>query len=363
MLSEKAYWLAFSTFPGIGPVRFSLLHSYFESAKHAWTATRSDLEKVGLPGNLVSEFELYRNSFSLEGYLEKLKQEEVYFVTLQEEKYPALLKEITDAPFVLYIKGKRIQKEIPWEKAIGVVGTRKVSTYGKEITTSIASELAEADILIVSGLALGVDALAHSSAMDAGGITIAVLGCGVDCCNPPSNKRIYDRIINGAGFVLSEMPLGHKPGKGLFPARNRIISGLSRGIVVTEGAIDSGSLITASYAAEQGRDVFAVPGPITSVYSKGPNELIKKGAKAVTSASDILQDIGITAKKRIKKSELESLNSEQQKLIELLQGGVRDFDEIVRTLKEDANKIASELSILELKGLIVQDKQGYQIKV
>jgi DNA processing protein len=203
--------------------------------------------------------------------------------------YPRLLKEIPDPPSVLYVRGTG--SKINMEKTIAVVGTRHVTAYGREITNRLVTDLVSRGYTIVSGLAYGVDALAHQAAIDAGGKTIAVLGCGIDIIAPESNTDLYWRIIDGHGAVVSEVPPGIRPNKKRFVTRNRIISGLSLGVLVTEGARKSGTLITANYAAEQGREVFAVPGPVNSKYSGAASFLLKNGAKLVESVDDIIEEL------------------------------------------------------------------------
>lgn len=206
-----------------------------------------------------------------------------------DPKYPRLLNEIPDPPEVLYVRG--IGGKINLEKTVAVVGTRHVTRYGIEITKKLVTGLVKYGYTIVSGMAYGVDTVAHQAAIDAGGKTIAVLGSGIDIISPPSNTDLYWRIVSGHGAVVSEMPPGVRPGKQRFVTRNRIISGLSLGVVVTEGARVSGSLITARFAGEQGREVFAVPGPVTSIYSGATSYLLKNGAKLVESADDIIEEL------------------------------------------------------------------------
>lgn len=280
MTDEKRYWVAFSVFPGIGPVRFRLLLEHFGSAKKAWEAPLSD------------KFIHFRKTFDIDEYLEKLEHLHVSVLTLNDPKYPKLLKEISDPPFLLYIRGKNTGEPINLDQTIAVVGTRNITRYGEEVTRKIVKGLVANGFTIVSGMAYGVDAVAHQTAIDSGGKTIAVLGCGIDIIAPEGNARLYRAIgEEGHGAIVSEMPLGLRPDKGMFVARNRIISGLSLGVVVTEGAGDSGALITARNAGEQGREVFAVPGPITSPYSRAPAQLIKKGATLVETVEDILDEI------------------------------------------------------------------------
>ncbi len=353
-MDERIFWLAFSAFPGVGPVRFALLLSHFGSARAAWEASSKDLLKINFGEKLTAKFDEFRREFDVAGYAGKLKDKEVSFLILTDEKYPKLLKQISDPPFVLYVKGKKVEG---WDinKSIAVVGTRKITNYGREVTQLLTKQLVSAGLTIVSGLAFGVDAAAHEAAIEAGGKTIAVLGCGVDCCNPRTNQRLYDKIIDGNGVVVSEMPLGHFALKGLFPARNRIISGLSLGVLVTEGAKDSGALITASDAAAQGREVFAVPGPITSSLSAGPTELIKKGAKLVSTVEDILEELKIkssTSRTSSTGRNLDGATEEENKIIQILENEPIEFDEIVRIISWPASEVGSILSIMEIKGMV-----------
>lgn len=353
MDAEKLAWLSFSVFPGIGPVRFRLLIDYFHSAYAAWRAPISDLLAVGLPPNLVTSFDQFRHQFLPVSYLEQLQKLHISILTLNDDKYPSHLKQISDAPFVIYIRGHKVTPPLNLSRTIAIVGTRKVTPYGEEITKQLASDLVAAGCTIVSGLAYGVDAIAHQSALDAGGQTIAVLGCGVDVIAPAVNTRLYNQIISGRGAVISEMPLGLRPGKGLFPARNRIISGLSMGVVVTEGADDSGALITARYAAEQGREVFAVPGPVTSRYSHGPFKLIRDGATLAACASDILEALNLDHLPNSSNlSNLSNLPNPEKALATLLCDGHMHIDQLTRSSGLTISRLSATLSILELKGII-----------
>lgn len=289
MYGDLPYFVAFSLFPGIGPMRFTLLTSYFGSAKAAWEAPLSELKHTGLGLSLCEAFDVFRKRTHPETYVADLAKRHIGALMITDTRYPPLLRQIPDAPFVLYVKGRGTK--INLEKAIGVVGTRNITPYGKQVTRRLVTDLVKRGYTIVSGLALGVDTVAHQAAIDAGGKTIAVLGCGIDIVAPSGNATLYRDIVGGCGAIVSEMPLGLRPDKGLFVTRNRIISGLSLGVVVTQGAEDSGALITARYAAEQGRDVFAVPGPITSKYSRATSVLLKNGAKLVESVNDIMEEI------------------------------------------------------------------------
>lgn len=363
MDEETACYVSFSVFPGIGPMRFSLLLEAFGSAEDAWHAPVQKLREIGLGERLTSQFDEFRKTFDRDSYLKELKDKGVMVLKKTDEKYPKLLKSISDAPFLLYIKGKPSSENAsrgkPWDigRAIAVVGTRKITHYGEDVTRKLVSELVSEGFTIVSGLAYGVDAVAHQTALDCGGKTIAVLGCGIDIIAPPSNASLYHAIENGGGAIISEMPLGLLPNKGLFPARNRIISGLSLGVVVTEGADDSGALITARNAGEQGREVFAIPGPITSPYSRGPAKLLKNGAKLVESVEDILEELNIPRNKRISESNLnkriiEGETKEEQKILDILADRQAHIDEIVRGTGLTISAVASTLTVLEMKGII-----------
>lgn len=360
MDEEKKYWVAFSVFPGIGPVRFNLLRDYFGRMSKAWNADRDTLRSIHLGDNLIEEFILFRKDFPLEDYLLKLTERNVHVLTIDDPRYPKRLKEIPDAPFLLYVKSKPGQAKLNLDRTIAVVGTRRITHYGENVTKKIVEGLVGYGFTIVSGMAYGVDAVAHQTAIDAGGKTIAVLGCGIDIIAPPSNARLYRAIgEEGGGAIVSEMPLGLRPNKGLFPARNRIISGLSMGVVVTEGADDSGALITARNAVEQGRDVFAIPGPITSPYSRGPASLIKKGAKLVERVEDILEELNINTTPA--KRDLASRDNlthykpdtkEEQIILDYLQKEPMHIDEIVRTTGLTPSNTAATITILEMKHVI-----------
>lgn len=361
MDQELKYWIGFSVFPGIGPVRFKLLYNYFGSAKAAWNASGDLLEKIKLGGKLTSEFVDFRKKFNFDEYCSRLAKLHVSVIAINDPKYPVLLKEVDDAPFLLYVKGSpsadstgRKQK-IDLKRTIAVVGTRKITPYGVEVTRRLVGELVACGFTIVSGMAYGVDAVAHQAAIDAGGKTIAVLGCGVDVIAPPSNTKLYFDIADGRGVILSEMPLGHQPTKGLFPARNRIISGLSLGVVVTEGAEDSGALITARNAAEQGREVFAVPGPITSTYSHGPAKLLKNGAKLVESVDDILEELHISkisSKDSTGNTRILGETKEEQKVLDCLMDRRVHIDDLVRASGLTIQVATATITILQMRGVI-----------
>ncbi len=294
-LEERKYWIAFNVFWEIGPIRFKLLRDFFGSAKKAFTTSGEDLIKTGLNKKLVERFLVFRKTFDVYSYNLRLENLKVETLCLEEDNYPKILGEIDDAPFLIYVKIKNKNKinEIFKKRAIAVVGTRKITEYGRQVTEKITKGLVDAGFVIVSGLARGVDRIAHETTINSKGLTIAVLGCGLDIVYPPEHADLEEKIIESGGMIIGEFPLGTPPNPENFPLRNRIISGLSLGVVITEAAEKSGSLITASCAAEQGREVFAVPGPITSPLSSGNSELLKKGAKVVTKVEDILEELNV----------------------------------------------------------------------
>lgn len=378
-MDERKYWLGFSMFSGIGPVTFKKLYSHFGSAKAVWHADVNDILKLNLGEKLVTKFDQFRNGFSITDYTRLLLVKKISFVTQIDKEYPELLKQIKNPPIVLYVRGNldlfySSTKRSAWRSSstdssrqartinpiIAVVGTRRISEYGKEVTQQFTQELVEHGFTIVSGLAFGVDAIAHETTIENNGKTIAVLGCGIECCTPAENQSLYNSIVRTGGAVISELPLSHPPTKGSFPSRNRIIAGLSLGVVVTEGAEDSGALITADYAYKFNRKVFAVPGPITSDLSKGPYKLIAKGAKLVTSAQDIVSELGINKSIKGIKSikSIKGGTKEEEKILELLQGEPLYFDQLVKQTGIHSAKLGSILSMMEIKGMIKNQKSG-----
>jgi DNA processing protein len=274
---------------------------------------------------------------------------EIKKITIENENYPKRLKEIKDPPKVLYCLGE-IKNE---ENCFAIVGARKCTNYGKEIAYRIASDLAEAGLTIVSGFAPGIDTMAHRAAIERGKRTIAVLGTGIDekSIYPKSNLKLIDKILENGGAIISEFEPGTHGTKYTFPQRNRIISGLSLGVLVVEARIQSGALITANYAQEQGRKVFAVPGSIFSQASKGCHFLIKNGAKLVESAEDILMELGIR-KKEVGKKEIKGETPEENLILEVLKEGALNVEKIIEKTKLSPSKVASILSILEIEGKI-----------
>ena len=359
-MDKKSYWLGFSQFSGVGPGRFSKLLSSFGTAENAWNATEKELLAV-LKSSLTAQFLHFRKTFSVEAYKKEMSKAKVSYLILTEPAYPQLLKKIKNPPFVLFYKGnKEILNSSNDTTSIGIVGTRKVTDYGRQVTEMITQELVTAGCVIVSGLAMGVDAVAHKATIDQGGKTNAVLGCGVDCCYPRENQTVYESILASGGSIVSEYGIGQQPTIGSFPSRNRIIAGLSQGIVVTEGAADSGALITAKDAIDNGRKVFAVPGPVTSSLSQGPYQLIKQGAIVVSSGKEILTELGITTQiKKNNKKVIKGDSPEEQKIIDLLAEQDLHFDELVKKTKIAASSLGTLLSLMEMKGIIETRSSGF----
>lgn len=364
-MDERYYWLGFSFFHGIGPKKFRLLLEKFWNAENAWNATELELKHCGIGEKVTHDFLVFRKSFSPASYAEQLEKKGVSFIIQTDTAYPALLSQIDTPPIGLFVKGEagllsdRNPSTGSGSKFIAVVGTRKVTEYGKYITETLTEDLAAHGCVIVSGLAMGVDAIAHASALRAKGKTVAVLGCGVDCCTPRENQRLYDQIVAEGGLIVSEVPLGHMPFKGSFPQRNRIIAGMSEGVLVTEGAEDSGSLITANLALQYERNVFAVPGPITSSVSRGPISLLSKGAKLVVRTEDVLKELGVgNAELGTRKKDVMGDTQEEQVIIDLLRHEPLQFDEIVRKTALQSSQVGTTLSLMEMKGYITASASG-----
>ncbi|HYA99708.1 MAG TPA: DNA-processing protein DprA, partial [Ktedonobacteraceae bacterium] len=291
-LDELSYWITFNRVSGIGPVSFKSLLEYFDNdLAAAWRADTTELAQAGLTRNTIENVIKLRKTSTPQKELEKLEKLRIRVITWKDKTYPPLLREIDDSPPVLYTYGKLTEGD---QFALAVVGTRNSSTYGRQVTERIVTDLAKGQVSIVSGLALGIDTIAHTSALDAGGRTIAVLASGLDIIYPSTNRSLARRIVeSGQGVLITEYPLGVKPDGGNFPARNRIISGLSLGVLVSEAPIQSGALITAGFALKQGRDVFGIPGSILSSKSSGVNKLIQDGATPVLEVTDILKALNL----------------------------------------------------------------------
>lgn len=287
---EKFYSFALSFCPDLGSQRLFLLKRYFGSVKKIWEVSEQELLKTGLRSNFVKKLISIRQKVNLDSSFIRLRENGIECQILADKKYPENLKKIDNPPFAIFVKGFIKSQD---RKAIAVVGSRKMTSYGQKATQRLVADLVKRKITIVSGLARGIDTVAHQTVLRMGGRTIAVLAGGLDRIYPPENQKLAWVISQNHGALLSEYPPGFPLNKENFPARNRLIAGLSLGTLVIEGAIHSGSLITARFAAEQGREVFAVPGPIDSQNSQAPLSLIRQGAKPVQSAQDILEELDL----------------------------------------------------------------------
>lgn len=348
---ERIYWVLLTQVSQIGPTRFGRLLERFGSAEAAWNASLLELTAAGLDRRGVESLGKLRRTLDPETEWRRLERERVSALILDDPTYPSALREIADPPPVLYLRGE-ITPADDW--AIAVVGTRRASQYGRQVTERIVTDVARAGVTVVSGLAHGIDTHAHRAALAAGGRTIAVLGSGLDRVYPTVNKSLAEQIAE-SGAVISEYPLGTPPDGQHFPRRNRIVSGLSRAILVVEADYKSGAMITATQAAEQGRDVFAVPGSIFSPLSAGPHQLIREGAKIVTEATDILEELHLTAvvEQRATREALPSDPTEAA-IMRLLSDEPTHVDDLTRAAGLPSSVVTSTLTILELKGMARQ---------
>lgn len=348
---DLKYYNAFNLIPQIGPLRFRKLSGYFKSMEEAWQANASEFKEAGLEEEIIGKIIEKRKDISPEKEFEKIEKEGIKIITVKDDCYPNRLKEIHSAPALLYAKGE-IKKD---ELALAVVGSRKVSSYGRQVASQLARELAQAGITIVSGMALGIDGIAHRECIKQKTRTIAVLGGGIDANSiyPFSNRQVAQEIIaNGA--VISEYPIGTPPLKQHFPARNRIISGLSLGVLVVEAAESSGTLITVKFALEQNREVFAVPGNIYSKTSEGTNNLIKLGAKLVSKTQDILEELNLDSMVEFQKArEIIPDNKEEELILKNLSPSEPiHIDQLAKKIQMNVNAASSLLTLMEIKGKV-----------
>ena len=383
------FWIALSQTPGLGAARFRLLEAHFGGdLELAWKAPQRELRAAGIGGGVARAIAECREKIDPEAELERLAKSGVAALTWHDEDYPRRLKEVADAPPVLYCKG-RLQPED--ETSVAVVGTRRPTEYGYRVTTELCTELAARGITVVSGLALGIDARAHKATLDARGRTVAVLGNGLDTVYPRENGRLAERIVEDGGAVVSEFPLGARPEASNFPRRNRIISGMTLGTLITEASETSGTRWTVYHALEQNREIFCVPGSIYSDASKLTNRLIREGAKLVCDVSDILVEIGLDTAVRQIAMELddadkrqrdagvasgddsgdqthavnghqsagtrprpESDDPDESDLLQHITTEPTHIDDLARLAGRPITEISGLLTMLEIKGLVVQ---------
>ena len=352
-MSDIRSWIGLSMVQELGPVSGRKLLASFGSPENIFKAETDALLSVkGTTRERVDNIRNFSQWGEVEKYLRVIERKGISVVPCQDVRYPEALKNIEDAPLVLYMKGEYHPDD---RFAIGVVGSRNHTPYGESVTQKIAGELSSAGFTIVSGLARGIDTLSHRSALAAGGRTIAVLGSGLDVHYPAENRGLSERIVS-SGCVISEFLPGTMPNKENFPRRNRLISGLSLGILVVEATDNSGSLITAGYALEQNKEVFSVPGNITSRNSEGTNKLIKQGAKIVLGTDDIIEELAPVLKGYIRTGQKESLQleGEESRLCTLLSREPKHVDLISRESGLSINQLLGLLLSLELKGIVKQ---------
>ncbi len=350
MNDDTPFWLAFSLIPGIGPKRLLHLLNEFGDLQNAWRAPESDLRAAGVDGEALKRVLHFRPRIQPDSEIEKVTRAGAHIVTLTDEQYPALLRDLTDAPALLYVRGSLLPSDA---LALGVVGTRKATPYGRDAAHDLSKQLAHNRVTIVSGLAQGIDTAAHQGALAGHGRTFAILGCGLDRIYPPENRDLA-REISTHGAVISEFPIGSPPEKSNFPRRNRVISGLSLGVLVVEAPLNSGALITAEMAGEQGREVFAVPGNIFSLNSQGTNRLIQDGAKLVQAVDDILNELHIAHDEAHTRKQTQIIvpqDETEARIVQHLSADPIHVDDLARLSQLPIASVTSVLTILELKGL------------
>lgn len=361
--SELKYWIGFTGVPGIGKARLMALKEHFGSLHDAWKAPASELARAGLDNKVTENITKYRDKFNLDDQLNLLEKYHITAIPFESPEYPAMLREIHDCPALIYVRGEYRKDD---ENSIAVVGTRRATAYGKQATEDLVYNLAFNKVTIISGLAKGIDTIAHRTALEAGGRTIAVFASGLDIVYPPDNLKLAREIMEH-GALISEYPLGMKPKAENFPRRNRILSGLSRGVLVVESGEASGALITVNFALEQNREVFAVPGSIYSAMSKGPNKLIGEGAKLVSNYTDIIEELNLSvvAQQLVMKNVIASDGIESTIMRNISEDPIH-IDEICRNTGLDTSIVISTLAVLELNGLVKHRgnmtytvKQGY----
>jgi DNA processing protein len=352
-MDELRYWLGFNLVKGIGPVKFQALLDYYGEAGAAWRAPEDELQRLGIDQRAITALREVQAKVDLAQYAARVAQAGVTLLTWQSPDYPRLLREIPGAPPLLYVAGK-LQEMDNW--SVAVVGTRRLTPYGRQVTRELVAGLARSNVTIVSGLARGIDAIAHQTALEAGGRTIAVLGSGLESVYPPEHRGLVQKIVEGGqGAVVSEYPLETMPEARNFPPRNRIISGLSLGVIVVEAGERSGALITTSFAAEQGREVFAVPGNINSRASAGANRLIQEGAKLVTSVEDVLTELNLTmVTQQVAVQMALPESAEEAALMAHLSPQPAHVDDLAVASGLSSAQVGSTLALMELKGMVQQ---------
>lgn len=345
---EREYLLSLSAFQAIGPRRLKVLFDYFGSYKKVWKAKTEELLLTGLNQKVITHYENFRKSFNLQKYNSNMARFNIETVIYSDSNYPANLKNIIDAPQLIYTRGL-VKKED--SLSVAIVGSRIMTNYGKEVAEKFSKELTDYNITVVSGLAFGVDACAQNAAFKNGGRTVGILASGLDYISPAANRELAFAFIKANGALISENPVGYMPQPFDFPLRDRLIAGFAKAVIVVEGRIKSGTFYTVKAALEQGKSVFAVPGPINSPYSEVTNYLIQNGAKPLLNIRDILDDLNIEFK-NLQKNSNTKLASQDSKLLQILENGPRHLDEVVRITGVTTAEISARLTIMEMNGLV-----------
>lgn len=357
------YWLALTNVMDIGPAAIKRLLSAFKTPEIVFKATLSELMDVSkIREAQARNIKEFNDWDKIDKEIQKIKKHDIRIITFDDNEYPELLRQIDSPPMLLYCKGNINPQD---KYAVAIVGSRLMTEYGRRVADKLASELAQCGLTIVSGMAKGIDSISHKSAIKTGGRSIAVLGSGLDRPYPFENSELF-RALSQSGCVLSEFAMGTPPNKENFPRRNRLISGLSLGVIVIEATKESGSLITANYALEQNKEVFAIPGNITSKSSYGTNELIKKGAKLVQNVDDILEElhphlaglkeysVNLLARKARNTDAMADINDDEKNILSIIGNDYVHIDIISRKLNIPPNRLHPLLLDLEIKGLIRQ---------
>jgi DNA processing protein len=358
--------IALNMLPTMGPVRLRKLLEVFETPERVLSAKRSALRSIeGIGGEVAEQIANWESAVDLSAELERIRDFGADVITAQSPTYPRQLREIHAPPIVLYVWGELAERD---QHAIGVIGSRRTSHYGAECAKKLSYQLAYAGLTIISGLARGIDTAAHQGALAAKGRTLAVIGSGLTKLYPPENAALADKIRSGHGAILSEFSMAVEPDRQTFPMRNRIISGWSHGILVVEAGLNSGALITASQALEQGRSVYAVPGHINAPTAHGSNRLIQQGAKLVMDASDILDDLQIFLPEKQKLPEamarpLPELSEDERRVYDAINPTETPIDQIAILCELPSATVSSVLLRLELKRLVKQLPGKYFVKL
>ena len=348
---KTKYWVAFSAIDQLSSTFIKSLYEYFEDIEVAFNAKLSDLKQIeGLSVRKAENFIDKKKSINPDKVFEEVQKRGINILTYEDENYPYMLSQISNPPMTLYYRGDLFSCNL--EKTVAFVGSRKASFNGKEGVNKVISELAGTDLCIVSGLAAGIDAVSHKSALDNNLKTIGVIASGLDFTYPSTNKALYEQIESGSGAVVTEYYPTFEPLKFRFPERNRIVTGLSYGTVVGEAALKSGALISANLTLEQGRELMCIPGAINNSNTEGIYKLIKDGASIVTSGEDILNYLGWEVVN--KSEEKKELNSIEKIVFDIIEIEPKGFDEIQSVLKIETSELLTLLTMMEIKGLIIQ---------